>query len=167
MDTPNFRLAVSSDLVTICDILNQAIAKGGLNAFSGPVDLNNRQRWLANHVPDKYPVYVLTIQQQVVGWLSYSPYRAGRDTLAGVTEIAYYLHHDWQGKGLGKQMLQFLIVQAPKLGFTHLLAILMDTNIASKSLLQKFGFEQWGHLPNIAQLSHQRAGQWYYGRAVL
>ena len=163
MNTHSFRLAQEADLPAIRDILNQAIRRGGLNAFSEEVDLADRRQWLSQHPAARFPAYVLEVEDAVVGWLSFSGYRTARQALSGVTEIAYYLHNDWQGKGYGKLMLNFLIEEGRRLGFTHLLAILMDTNEASAGLLEKAGFVRWAHLPDIAKTSGGRAGQFYYG----
>ncbi|RME97171.1 MAG: N-acetyltransferase family protein [Bacteroidetes bacterium] len=163
MSSLQFRLASEADLPAICDILNQAIRRGGCNAFTEEVDLADRQLWLAQHPADRFPVYVAVVKTQIIAWVSFSPYRSGRQALAGVSEIAYYLHHDWQGQGYGKALLQFLIEEGMRLGLEHLLAILMDTNRASVRLLERHGFQRWAHLPDIARFPHSRAGQYYYG----
>jgi phosphinothricin acetyltransferase len=163
MQEAQFRLATEADLTAIRDILNQAIRRGGCNAFTTEVDLEDRRNWLAQHPADRFPVYVVEVDGQVVGWLSFSGYRTARTALSGLTEIAYYLHEEWQGQGLGKQVLQYLIKEGKRRGFEHLLAVLLDTNTPSVRLLERAGFTRWGHLPDIAQLGEHRAGQFYYG----
>ena len=44
------------------------------------------------------------------------------------------------------------------------MAILLDINEASTRVLKKFGFEKWGHLPNIAEINGSKCGQFIYGK---
>jgi len=52
---------------------------------------------------------------------------------------------------------------APDHGFSVLIAILLDKNVASIALLRKFGFEEWGRMPGIAKIEKQVADHLYYG----
>ena len=63
-------------------------------------------------------------------------------------------------------MVQHALIEAPSLGFTHLLAILMDVNVASIRLLEKFRFQQWGCLPGVAKFDSAVCGQLIYGREL-
>ncbi len=47
-----------------------------------------------------------------------------------------------------------------------LFAILLDVNTSSVGILEKFGFEQWGHLPGVADFDGALCGHLYYGRRV-
>jgi len=42
----------------------------------------------------------------------------------------------------------------------------MDTNLASLNLLQKYGFQQWGKLPNIVALEDETCGQFICGKSL-
>jgi phosphinothricin acetyltransferase len=82
--------------------------------------------------------------------------------LAGCVEIAYYLHQDWQGRGIGTQTLQFLIAEGRRRRFHHLIAVLMDTNLGSIRLLEKGGFHCCARLPDIARIGGKSYGQVWY-----
>ena len=47
--------------------------------------------------------------------------------------------------------------------FTHLFAIVWEGNQASLRLLEKMGFEQWGHLSKVADFDGKEVGHLYFG----
>lgn len=59
-----------------------------------------------------------------------------------------------------------MITVAKKLGYTRMIAILLDENKGSKRLLKKNNFEQWGFLPGVATISNKIHGNLYYGRRL-
>jgi phosphinothricin acetyltransferase len=54
----------------------------------------------------------------------------------------------------------------PRIGKKVYLAILLAWNTGSLRLLEKFGFERWGYLPEVAEFDGKLCGQYYYGRKV-
>ena len=57
-------------------------------------------------------------------------------------------------------------IKAKELYFKTLFAILMDCNLASRKLLEKFGFEQWGRIPEVADFNGVECGHYYYGMKI-
>lgn len=159
------RLATPADLSAIVSIYNEAVANR-LTADTELVTLSQRKDWLSQHPIDHYPVYVYVSNQTVVGWLSLSAWRPGRKALHGVAEVSYFIRQDYHRKGIASKLLSETIVQAPALGLRHLMAILLATNRPSIALLEKFGFSQWGYLPQVAQFGDQSVDQVIYGRAI-
>ncbi|RPI20395.1 MAG: N-acetyltransferase family protein [Acidobacteria bacterium] len=160
------RIAEERDLPAIVDIYNQAIALGNATADVTPLSTRGKAGWLAEHKPTNHPVFVAESAGDVVGWCSLSPYRPGRMALRYTAEISYYVHEDFRGKGIGSQLLGHAIAESPNLGIKTLFAILLDINIPSVRLLEKFGFEKWGHLPNVADFNGKECGHLYYGLRV-
>jgi len=158
----HIRIAAPGDLAAIDAIYNQGIA-AGMTADLRPLDPERRRQWLEEHAPGAHPVFVAEQEGNIIGWLSLSPYRKGREALRFVAEISYYLDNKWQGKGFGSQLMAFGIKAAKERGYRHLVAILLEYNTASTALLRKYGFEQWGLLPGIADFSGKRTGHLYYG----
>jgi phosphinothricin acetyltransferase len=159
----NIRKARQEDLPVVNDIYNQAVRQRFSTAHLEPLSLKDREDWFALHDPDRFPVYVATLEARVLGWISLAPYREGRQALAHVAEVSYYVDEKERGKGIGSRMLKHSIDFAPGFGFSVLIAILLDKNPASMCLLEKFGFKEWGRMPEIARIDGQRADHLYYG----
>ena len=157
------RLATERDVPAMTRIYNQAIAARFQTADMSSVDETNRNEWLASHDPDKYPVYVAQADNEVVGYCSISAYRPGREALRHTAEISYYVASESQGKGVGSAMLAHAIENAPSLGIKTLFAILLDANNQSVGLLERFGFQKWGHMPAVADFDGVEVGHLYYG----
>ncbi len=60
----------------------------------------------------------------------------------------------------------FAIDDAPELGFKNLFAILLAPNRASIKLLEKFDFDLWGTLLDLAEIDGEACNQAIYGRKV-
>lgn len=160
-----FRTANFNDLPALTNILNQAI-KAGQNAYNSPQTVAQRQEWLAAHQDEKYPVLVVELAGKVIGYASISAYRAGRLALQQTVEISYYLHHSYLRQGIGSKLLRHTLDTAKQLGYENTIAILFDNNEASIALLERFDFQRWGHLPNIASLNRVTCGHLIYGKLL-
>ena len=55
----------------------------------------------------------------------------------------------------------------PSLEIKNLFAILIDSNQSSIRLLEKYGFEKWGHMPRVAEFDGIEVGQLYYGLRIV
>jgi L-amino acid N-acyltransferase YncA len=164
-ETITIRSAKLSDLLRIDEIYNQAIALQA-TAHLEPLSKKERLDWLAQHEPEKYPVFVAETDGKIAGWLSISPYRPGRMALRFTAEISYYVHEEYCRKGIGTKLMEFALAQAPDLNIKQMFAIVMEHNMASIMLLKKFGFQQWGFLPDVADFEGKKCGQFYYGRSI-
>ncbi len=160
------RIADEDDIPAITEIYNQAITLRTATADLTPVSLKSRRAWLADHAPSEYPVFVAEDKGSVTGWCSLSPYRAGRMALRHTAEISYYIHEDFRGLGIGSHLIAHTIEKCPKLGIRVLFAILLDVNVTSVRILEKLGFQKWGHMPNVAAFDGKECGHFYYGCRV-
>lgn len=157
------RIAKREELPEINHIYNQAVRQLYCTAHLEPVGMREREQWFAAHDPAVYPVYVATYRQQVAGWVSLGPYREKRQALAHVAEVSYYVDEKMRGKGVGSKLLAHAIRVAPEFGYSVLIAILLNRNPASIGLLKKYGFDEWGRMPEIARIDGELADHLYYG----
>ena len=157
------RLATEKDLPAINEIYNQAVVQRFCTAHLLPVDMDYRFKWFSAHHPDRYPVYVSLGDEKLTGWVSLGPYRSGRQALAHVGELSYYIDKESRRRGIASQLLKHAINFAPSCGLTILVAILLDRNPGSIALLKKFGFTLWGSMPGIAIIGEESADHLYYG----
>ncbi len=160
------RKAIQADLPILTEIHNQAIL-AQQNAETSTKTVAERQEWFEHHQDEKYPIYVIEQDNQVIGYGTLSKYREGRAALKKVVEVSYYIHNQHHKKGIGTFLLNALLEQSKNLGFNFALAILLDSNIGSIHLLGKFGFQQWAHFPEIVALKNKTCGQFIYGKALI
>ncbi len=162
----SIRHATTNDLPALINIYNQAIADGQRTGDTKEVSIADRQQWFEEHHPDKYPILVEEEDGLVIGYLSISAYRPGRAALRHTAEVSYFVDFAYHRQGGASGLLQYAIDLCPALKIKTLFAILMESNIASVEQLKKFGFEEWGHLPRVADYDGVEIGQLYYGLRI-
>ena len=133
------RLAEQKDLQAINEIYNQGIQIRATGDII-PVTMDQRHTWWALHDASRHPVFVMESDGEIAGWVSLSAYRHGRLALRFTSEISYYIHDDHKGKGIGTALVLYAVEQASALGFTNLIAIILEKNTASIGLMKKTGF---------------------------
>lgn len=101
----SFRIATQDDIQAITDIYNAAVIRGGSSADTTPRTYAQRKAWVESH-HDPYAVFVTTVPatdaateggERIIGFSALSVFydRAGYD---GVTDLAYYIAPEWQGR---------------------------------------------------------------------
>ncbi|TPF93301.1 GNAT family acetyltransferase [Bifidobacterium sp. UTBIF-68] len=170
-----FRPAVESDLQAITDIYNASVIAGGSTADLTPRSLDQRRAWVESHRPP-YGVFVAEAsvaedhgwmdddanpegstdsevgtgaRTAVVGFGALSVFydRAGYD---GVTDLAYYIDTDWQGRGAGTFLLGSLLDEARARHMRKACGIIFADNAGSIALMNRFGFTRFGLMPAAA-----------------
>jgi L-amino acid N-acyltransferase YncA len=91
----------------------------------------------------------------VVGFVALMPY-SSRTVYNGVGVLSIYIHNAFQGRGLGRFLLENLIIESEKQGIWTLQAGILPENKASIGLHRKLGFRKVGCREKIAQLN----GKW-------
>lgn len=162
----HIRTATEKDFPEIIKIYNHAIDEKFATADTDYVTTESRKEWFEQHSPQTYPIYIAEENGQVIGWCSLSPHRPGRKALRTVAEISYYIHKNRRRKGVANSLINHTINSARELGFKNLISILLDLNNPSIYILEKFGFEKWGHLPNVAEIDGVICGQYIYGKKL-
>jgi phosphinothricin acetyltransferase len=148
-----FRNATTEDLKEIVEIYNTTIAGRMVTADTDPVTVDSRTKWFNEHSPEKRPLWMVEENGICVGWVSFQSFY-GRPAYNGTAEISIYLHENQRGKGHGKAILEYAMVQCPSLEIHTLLGFIFSHNLPSIRLFEKLGFKEWAHLPNIAVLDN-------------
>lgn len=151
MPHPAIRLATLDDLPVIVDIYNSTIAGRMVTADLAPVSVESRLPWFHAHQPSRRPLWVAEQDGRVVAWISLSDFY-GRPAYNATAEVSIYLDESVRGRGLGGELLQFVVDTAPQYGVQTLLGFIFGHNQPSLKLFQRFGFASWAHLPEVASL---------------
>jgi L-amino acid N-acyltransferase YncA len=159
------RDAVESDLPAIIDIYNAAVATRMSTAQLEPVTLEERRNWLRDHSPDRHPFWVLEMDGQVAGWLTFKSFLP-RCAYRGTTELSVYVDSKFRRRGIARRLLGEAIERAPALGINAVVGLIFAHNDPSLKLFSRLGFERWGLLPGIAQLDGVERDLTIMGRHV-
>jgi phosphinothricin acetyltransferase len=148
----SFRDAHLNDLSRIVAIYNATIPSRMVTADLEPVSVKSRMSWFHDHSPDRRPLWVIeNDQSEMLGWISFQDFY-GRIAYNATAEISIYIDAAQQGKGIGKQALQYAMDHCAALHIKTLLGFIFAHNIPSLKLFYQMGFEDWAMLPNIANL---------------
>ena len=160
------RPAGIADLPEIVRVYNQSIPSRSSTADMDPLTAEERRGWFEAHSPDHYPLFVAEEGSRIAGWCAVSPWRQGRRALFTTAEISFYIDSSFRRQGVASRLIEHALAACPDAGIRNLLAILLDVNAPSICLLEKWGFREWGHLPDVADFDGKICGQLIYGRAV-
>ena len=108
--------------------------------------LSFTNKWDASHIPECR--FVAVHDGKVVGLTALSKV-SNRCVYGGVAEVSLYIAEDYRGKGVGRELLQHLIIESEKADFWMLQSGIMEDNTASISLHEKCGFRQVGFSAGI------------------
>ncbi|MGG5313151.1 phosphinothricin acetyltransferase [Enterococcus sp. DIV2381] len=158
--------ATIDDLPRIVEIYNQSIASKRSTGDLEPITVESRIPWFEAHHADSRPLWVMTHDDHIVGWIGLSEFY-GRPAYHRTAEISIYLDPVTRGQHLGQDALAFVETQLEHLKIRTLVALVFDVNQASKKLFLKNGYELWGHLPQIADMGDHEIGLVILGKTYL
>jgi L-amino acid N-acyltransferase YncA len=129
--------------------IENGVENGGM---AEPDDLRQRRKNLYNH---RLPHLAATFRGEVVGY-AYVVYFRKRPAYRFTAKHSIYVHHEHQGRGVGRLLLQALIDACAGAGFRQMIGYIDADNTASLAIHDKFGFAKVGLLPGVAY----RYGRW-------
>jgi phosphinothricin acetyltransferase len=141
------RDATVADLTAINDIYNHYVRNCTCAWEDDPTTLPQRREWLDSH-GSKYPIIVVQLCDELIGWGSLSPFHR-RSGYRFTVEDSIYIRPDAQGRGIGKTILAELIRRAKELGYHSILALISADQKPSLALHEKFGFVRCAYLPQV------------------
>ena len=86
-----------------------------------------------------------------MAWLSFSTFY-GRPAYAKTAELSLYVHEAFRKRGFGSYLLTQALAHAPRFEVDTLLGFIFGHNQPSLALFRRFGFQDWGKLPQVAEL---------------
>jgi phosphinothricin acetyltransferase len=82
----------------------------------------------------------------------------GRPAYDATAEVSIYIATSHHRRGIGRRLKQWVIEQCARLGVTTLLSMHFDHNQATRRINESLGFEQCGHLREIAVVQGEKRG---------
>lgn len=110
--------------------------------------------WNAKFLPQCR--FVVVSENTVLGWCALTSF-SSRKVYSGVAEVTIYIAPEVQGMGIGKKLLQHLIIESEQVGFWTLQAKIFALNTASINLHKNAGFRIVGTREKLGM----RDGVWY------
>ena len=149
------RDARPTDLPAIVAIYNAAIPGRQATADTHPVSVESRAIWFEQHNPQTRPLWVLERKSEIIAWISLNSFY-GRPAYQATAEVSLYVAPGFHGQGIGTELLQKMIACCSDFGVENLVGFVFAHNFASLKMNQKVGFEQWGFLPQVAELDGEK-----------
>src|ERR1700746_3263939 len=104
MTAPLIRAASRADLPAINAIYNHYVLHSTCTYQTAPSTDEERAAWFDMH-GEKHPVIVAERAGVVIGWGSLSKFHP-RQAYENSVEDSVYIHHEWQGRGVGSSLLE-------------------------------------------------------------
>jgi L-amino acid N-acyltransferase YncA len=150
------RAAAPADIPAITAIYAEAVRTGTASFELEPPDAAEMRARFDALTGRDYPFLVADLGGQIAGYAYAGPYRS-RAAYRFTLENSVYVHADWQGKGVGRALLNALIATAEAQGFRQMIAVIGDSrNTASIRLHEAAGFEMIGTHRAVGR----KHGQW-------
>lgn len=143
------RPLIEEDYPAVREIYLHGIASGNATFET---DAPAWETWDKNHLK-MCRLVAVDEQQHVLGWAALTPV-SGRCVYAGVAELSVYVHQGYQGKGIGKMLLQELILESEKQNLWTLKAGIFPENQASIKMHEHCGFRQVGYQEKIGKMKN-------------
>lgn len=159
------RDAVEADLEAIVHIYNQSIPSRNATADTEPVSVASRSPWYSDRKNHR-PLWVAESNQNiVVGWLSFQSFY-GRPAYHHTAEVSIYVATEYHRQGIGSRLLTKAIARSPELNIETLLSFIFAHNQPSLNLFTRYGYSQWGYLPDVAELDGIKRDLIILGRKI-
>jgi L-amino acid N-acyltransferase len=135
------------DIPAITEIYNDAILNTTATFDTEIKTIEDRTQWFHNH-GEKYPVLTAETEGRITGWASLTKW-SDRCAYEKTAEVSVYIHKDYRGKGIGKELLEQLILHGKKAGIHYMLARISEGNASSIHIHELFGFEHIGVMKEV------------------
>lgn len=136
------RIAESDDAAPIAEIYNQGIVDRQATLETKLRSGADMKSWLAAR-SERHPVLVAEQDRIVVGWSSLNPFSA-RECYSGVADLSIYIRREHRGTGVGKKLLEALLLLAGDLHFHKVVLSALAHNDAGQRLYRALQFSEVG-----------------------
>lgn len=140
VDNVAIRACEEGDIATITAIYAHHVLHGLASFEIEPPSENDMRQRRCDILGRGFPYLVAEHVGGVIGYAYASPYRP-RPAYRYTAENSVYLHPEWVGRGIGRQLLSALLAECEARGLRQIVAVIGDSaNSASIALHQRLGF---------------------------
>lgn len=143
------RPATAADIPAITAIYNEAVRNTTATFDTDEKTVEDRLRWFEAH-DEKHPVLVAEVNGTVAGWASLSEW-SERKAYATTAETSLYVHTSFRKQGIGRQLMEVLVLEGRTLGLHTLIARITHGNEQSVYLHERMGFQLAGTLREVGE----------------
>lgn len=144
----NIQKATLSDVNSILEIVNDAIANTTAIYDYDLRTLEEQMEWFLLKEKNNFPVFVAELNNEIVGFGTYDSFRS-KIGYRFTVEHSVYVKEGFAGKGIGKLLLEQLISTAKSENYHVMIGVIDATNENSIRFHEKFGFESIGILKEV------------------
>ncbi|MBX7239640.1 MAG: GNAT family N-acetyltransferase [Bacteroidia bacterium] len=141
------RSATADDIPFITEVYNDAIINTTATFDTEVKSIEDRMLWFNNH-DGNHPIIVAENDGVLSGWASLTAW-SDRCAYNGTAEVSVYVHKEHRGRGIGKALLEILILKGESKGLHYLLSRIASGNEASIHLHTIFGFRHIGIMKEV------------------
>lgn len=143
------RNAALKDSKQLLDIYNYEVVNSTATFDLYPKTLADREVWLKAHNVGNHPLWVAEEGDQIIGYVSLSPYRE-KEAYHTTVELSLYVHKDHRRKGIARQLLADILKYARQREDIHtVISVITEGNDGSIKLHEAFGFCFTGVLKDV------------------
>jgi phosphinothricin acetyltransferase len=136
------RPAHINDIPHITRIYNDAIVNTTATFDTEQKSEAEQEQWFMEH-GEKYPVIIAEQEGEIAGWASLSRW-SDRCAYDKTAEVSLYVDVKYRGMGIGKKLLEMLILEGKAAGLHNLVSRITEGNRNSIHIHEKFGFRHIG-----------------------
>jgi len=153
--TVKYRLAALDDSEAIRRIYNREVVGSTVTFDLVPRTADDQLAWMDEHSGAHPAVVAVEDEGRICGFGSLSPYRS-RPAYRTTVEDSVYVDPEYQGRGVGRGLLEELVGLAESHGFHAMIARIVGGHEASIGLHRACGFE----LVGVEREVGRKFGKW-------
>ena len=133
------RKADINDVPSILEIVNHAILHTTSNYLYEAQTLETQIQWFEDKLSKNFPVIVAVANEMIVGFGTYGTCRE-KIGYQYTVEHSVYVDHNFHGKGIGKLIMNELILLAKQQKLHTMIGVIDAENESSITFHEQFGF---------------------------
>ncbi|MDO9461228.1 MAG: N-acetyltransferase family protein [Alphaproteobacteria bacterium] len=143
------RDATHSDLPQMLAIFNDVIATSTAVYALAPVSLEDRTQWMQARQAQGFPILAAVDGDDLLGFASYGEWRGAWGGYKFTVEHSVHVKAGLRGTGIGRQLMEHLILAAHTAGLHVMIGAIDADNAASIRFHERLGFTAVAHFHEV------------------